>query len=218
MTGCNISHVYRDVADREFVVLDDVTVIADAGSRIALTGPSGSGKTTLLAILSLLLEPTTGSVTYDGEVMEVGDARARSERAFILQTSNVLPGRSAIDNAALPLLVRGVPHDHARAAGREALRRAGLASARLLDDAFRLSGGERQRVAIARALASGARHLFADEPTAHLDRRSADEVAEVLLHAAPPDGVLVLATHDISLARRCETVLELRDGVARALC
>jgi ABC-type lipoprotein export system ATPase subunit len=207
-----VSHRYG--RDRAPVLRDLSLAIAD-DDVVALMGPSGSGKTTLLSILGLLTAPAAGTVALDGRpVPRRGAALARvraSTFAWIFQTVNVLGRRTALDNAALGLLARG--EERARAERRAA---AALAAVGLADHATRpvqaLSGGELQRVCIARAIASAPRFILADEPTAQLDRRSADTVIEALVANRPRGTAVVIATHDPEVASRCSRVLRLRDG------
>ena len=207
---------YRSAAG-DLRVLDDVSLRVKPGERLAIMGPSGSGKSTLLSILGCLEEPTSGRVLLDGSDPFAGDADARAafrnrRIGFVFQEHQLLSGCTAIDNVVLPALAAsGVAVDVERRAER-LLERVGLASRRGHRPA-ELSGGERQRVAVARAVVMGPRLILADEPTGQLDSRSAAEVAELLVElAAEAEGMLVVVTHDETLARRIGGVRQLVDG------
>ena len=190
-------------------VFNDVSMEIAAGSTVAITGPSGSGKTTLLSIIGGLLEPTRGAVTIDGR--PVTDIDTSGTFAWVFQTTNLLPRRSVKDNVALGRLQHGDRREVADAVAEEALESVGLQD-QIDRPAYSLSGGEAQRVGIARAVASGVPWILADEPTGQLDRRTSDEVADLLLDARRPDQAVVIGTHDLVLARRCGVRLHIEDG------
>jgi len=199
------------------IVLDDINLAIAPGESVALTGPSGSGKTTLLSIMGLLTVPKGGTVFLDdGTIPTRGPVRDRLRAdayAWVFQTVNVLGHRTARDNAALGLLARGVPRAEASRRAEDALEAVGLAghvAARVVD----LSGGELQRVCIARAVASAPRFVLADEPTGQLDHATSENALDALWSARHPDTSLVIATHDPSVARRCDRVVSLVDGYA----
>ncbi len=196
-------------------ILRDVSKAIEPGSTLAIAGPSGSGKTTLLAILGLLLSPTKGEITLDGEALPRAGAALsflRSELfGWVFQTVNVLPGRPAIENAALACLARGMTRADASARALSALQSVGLGS--MADRPARtLSGGELQRLCIARAIAARSRFLLADEPTGQLDRSTSDEVIDALLRSRPPETALLLVTHDPLVAARCDSIVTILDG------
>jgi putative ABC transport system ATP-binding protein len=204
-------------------VLRGVNFTARPGESIALTGPSGSGKTTLLHILSGITVPASGAVDFstDGHSVRVSTAhaeeRARLRRGvfgMVFQSGQLLGELTAVENAALPLLLDGAPSKEALAtAGRmfAPLGLEGLQSRRPGE----LSGGQQQRVAIARALVPKPKVLFADEPTGALDRRTGEQVLDLLLAAQRASGItLIIVTHDPEVAARCDRVVTLRDGVA----
>jgi putative ABC transport system ATP-binding protein len=196
--------------------LRSVDLVVDAGELVAVMGPSGSGKSTLLTIAGTLEEPSAGTVLLEGEDPAAlsRDDRARLRRrriGYVFQDFNLLPGLTAVENAALPLELDGAGPRAAQAAGLEALDALGLAerAGHYPDD---LSGGERQRVAIARAIVGDRRLLFADEPTGALDSVSGETVMR-LLRAACRRGVTgVIVTHDAQLASWADRVVFLRDG------
>jgi putative ABC transport system ATP-binding protein len=196
-------------------VLRDVNITIAAGTRVAIAGPSGSGKTSLLLLLSGLERPTEGRVLVDGIDLGALDADGladmRRERVgIVFQSFHLLPSLSALDNAALPLQMAG--RRDARTLATAMLERVGLGG-RLDHRPSQLSGGEQQRVAIARALVHRPRLLLADEPTGNLDDHTAESVRELLFDLNRELGTtLVLITHDLDFAARCDRVLRLHDG------
>jgi putative ABC transport system ATP-binding protein len=200
--------------------LRGVTLTVEAGERVAIMGASGSGKTTLVHILALLDAPTSGSYILGGRNVagladdELAEMRNR-EIGLVFQTFNLLPFRSCLENVALPLIYRGRTREQARAGALAALARVGMAE-RAASRAGTLSGGQQQRVAIARAMAGEPPLLIADEPTGALDRRTGQEVLDVLLRLNEAGTTLVVVTHDREVAARCGRLVELHDGRAAA--
>ncbi|MDP3423045.1 MAG: ABC transporter ATP-binding protein [Burkholderiaceae bacterium] len=207
--------MHYQLGNRQVSVLRDVNLRIAAGASVAIAGPSGSGKTSLLLLLSGLERPGGGHIRVDGvdlgSLSSDGLADLRRERVgIVFQSFHLLPSLSALDNAALPLQMAGA--SGAREAATDMLRRVGLAD-RLHHRPSQLSGGEQQRVAIARALVHRPRLLLADEPTGNLDDQTAESVRELLFSLNRELGTtLVLVTHDLDFAARCDRVLRLHDG------
>jgi putative ABC transport system ATP-binding protein len=197
--------------------VDDVSLQLKAGEMVALHGPSGSGKTTLLLLIAALLMPDSGTIRYDGhELSSFSESEASDylmrDVGFIYQSAQLMPRVSALENAALKLLLGGVGMREAQARTRPWVERVGLGN-RLQSPPEELSGGERQRVAIARALAGEPKLILADEPTGNLDSKGSAEIVDLLHGIAHERGAAVLlVTHDAEAAHVADRRCTLRDG------
>lgn len=202
---------------RKVRALDGVSLEIDRGEMVALVGPSGSGKSTLLNLIGTLDRPTSGEIYIDGQKLSgLSDTELtllrRDKIGFIFQFFNLLPSLTCLENAALPLHLRGWKRAKARERAEELLELVGLKH-RLDHLPDELSGGERQRAAIARALSVYPPILLADEPTGNLDSKTGAEILDLIrdLHARLGATVLMV-THDAGVAASCERTITLRDG------
>lgn len=207
----------QEVPNREgaLVILKGIDLEIFSGQSVAIVGASGSGKSTLLGMLAGLDTPTSGVVKIAGQALtsmdEEGRALLRGEKVgFVFQNFQLLPSLTALENVMLPLEVKGNPAAEEQA--KRWLEKVGLQD-RSTHYPQQLSGGEQQRVAVARAFASEAPILFADEPTGNLDTKTGEKVADLLFSLNQEQGTtLVLVTHDIHLAKRCQRQLEMTAG------
>jgi putative ABC transport system ATP-binding protein len=216
VSGRGLSRQYR-LGAATVPALRDVDIEILRGDFIALQGPSGSGKTTLINLLGLLDRPDAGSVMVGGADAETlsDDERAdlrRDRFGFVFQGFNLVPVLSAAENVAYPMSLKGLDGRSALKRAAELLAAVGIADkARVRPDL--LSGGQRQRVAIARALANEPGIIFADEPTANLDSRTADAILDLMQELNESRGVaFVIATHDPRVVGRARRIVALHDG------
>ena len=201
--------------DQEIVILDDINLKVSASSSLAVLGPSGSGKSTLLGILAGLDSPSSGEIFINQTPLHnlSEDSRAKIRKdsvAFVFQNFELLAGLNALENVMLPIELKG--KKNARDIAETYLEKVGMKN-RLSHYPQHLSGGEQQRVAIARAFACEADVLFCDEPTGNLDSSNSELIANLIFDAfMESSSALVIVTHDISLANRCDQKIELVDG------
>ncbi|HEY3757238.1 MAG TPA: ABC transporter ATP-binding protein [Opitutaceae bacterium] len=210
-----LSKAYPTAAG-ELVVLKDVNFELGAGDTLAIVGPSGSGKTTLLGLCAGLDRPSRGSVTLAGVALEPltedGRARVRNRSVgFVFQNFQLIPTLTALENVLVPVELRGERDQGSEA--KSLLARVGLED-RFHHYPVQLSGGEQQRVALARAFMNRPAILFCDEPTGNLDNETGAAMIDLIFALNREKGTsLVLVTHDLDLAARCQRILRLKSGV-----
>ena len=212
----NLTKIYGH-GETAVTALHHLNLSVDAGEFVAIMGPSGCGKSTLLHLIGGLDRATEGRVWLDGyELSKLDDTRLTEMRrrkiGFVFQFYNLIPVLTAIENAALPLILDGMKQAEARATAIEWLKRVGLAD-QLTHRPDQLSGGQQQRVALARALVTEPALIMADEPTGNLDSRAADEIVGLLRHVSDEWGRAVLmVTHDPRIAAYADRIVFLKDG------
>lgn len=203
--------------DMKVPVLKNVSLSIEKGDYIAIMGPSGSGKSTTMNIIGCLDRFDSGTYLLDGEdVSKMNDDALSDVRlnkiGFVFQTFNLLPGETALENVALPLIYAGVPKAEREERARQGLEAVGLAD-RTSFRPSQLSGGQKQRVAIARAMINHPRILLADEPTGALDQASGKQVMKLFRQLNKEQGVtIVMITHDASVAANADQTLHIIDG------
>lgn len=210
----NICKTYNPKTDFAVEALKDVSLTINQGDYIALMGVSGSGKSTLLNIMGCLDRATTGKYTIDGEILDrydVFDIRNRYV-GFVLQSIGLLPDKTVLENVSYPLLVsKDIPFAKIKSMAMSALKKVGIAE--LADRrAGRTSGGQRQRAAIARAIIGDPEVILADEPTAALDSKTAEDIMELFKRLNNEGRTVVIVTHDRRVAEKCNKIYYITDG------
>jgi lipoprotein-releasing system ATP-binding protein len=218
LRAINIAKNYNDGARNDLHVLTGITFTLKHAETSAIIGSSGSGKTTLLNILGGLDEPSSGQVLLnDVDVHKLSEKQRCIVRnqsfGFIYQFHHLLPEFTALENVAMPLLIKGVSVEQAEQRAEKVLDDVGL-KRRILHKPGELSGGERQRAAIARALIHQPECILADEPTGNLDRKNAEQAMDLIINLNKEYNTsLIIVTHDHKIAERMDVVYTLEDGV-----
>ena len=216
----NVKKVYPGAAG--IVALNGVSMKIEEGEFISIVGPSGSGKTTLLSVIGTLDKPTSGRILIGGrDITGMDDNELSIIRnvhiGFIFQSYNLINRLSAIENVALPLVVRGVGSGERERLALKALSNVGLES-KAHSKPSQMSGGEQQRVAIARALVTNPTIILADEPTGNLDSKNADNIMRLLTDINKTmNKTIIMVTHNIDLAKMTKKIIRLKDGVIESV-
>ena len=201
-------------------VLNNLNLNLETGKIIALIGPSGSGKSTLLHLLALLDKPTEGKITILGEPTQNITENKRNQLirnhiSIIFQNNNLLLDFTAVENVAMPLIIRNKNYNSSIKEAESYLRKVNLGH-RLNHFPSDLSGGEQQRVAIARSLISDTKIILADEPTGNLDNKNSSEVLSYFLKLKQKNKIVLIATHNREIAKRADYTLSIRDGIIKS--
>lgn len=213
----NLVKVYGKKKAQQFIALDDVSLMVDKGTSVAIVGKSGSGKSTLMHVMSGLDRATSGSIAIDGEEITRMKPRAvdkfrAHKMSFIFQSFFVQGNETCYDNVSLPLEIADVPRSQRRKKVEAALEAVQLGD-KIHQKAKNLSGGQKQRLAIARAIVNSPELLFADEPTGNLDSNTGQAVEDLLFSYQRAKGAtLIIVTHDDDLASRCDRQVYVKDG------
>jgi putative ABC transport system ATP-binding protein len=212
----DVYKIYGEGLENEVRALNGVSLDIDYGEYVSIIGTSGSGKSTLMNILGCLDVPTRGDYFLDDvSVRELSDndlSRIRSLKVgFVFQGYNLIPTLNAYENVELPLVYQGVPVSQRKGAVLEALERVEMAE-RMSHHPSELSGGQQQRVAIARAIATKAPIIMADEPTGALDSKTGAQIMDTLTELNRAGSTILLITHDLSISRRANRIVQLKDG------
>ena len=201
-------------------VLNNLNLNLETGKIIALVGPSGSGKSTLLHLLALLDKPTEGKITILGEPTQNITENKRNQLirnhiSIIFQNNNLLLDFTAVENVAMPLIIRNKNYNSSIKEAESYLKKVNLGH-RLNHFPSDLSGGEQQRVAIARSLISDTKIILADEPTGNLDNKNSSEVLSYFLKLKQKNKIVLIATHNREIAKKADYTLSIRDGIIKS--
>ena len=201
-------------------VLNNLNLNLETGKVIALVGPSGSGKSTLLHLLALLDKPTDGKITILGETTQKITENKRNQLirnhiSIIFQNNNLLLDFTAVENVAMPLIIRNKNYNSSIKEAESYLKKVNLGH-RLNHFPSDLSGGEQQRVAIARSLISDTKIILADEPTGNLDNKNSSEVLSYFLKLKQKNKIVLIATHNREIAKKADYTLSIRDGIIKS--
>lgn len=213
----NLTKSFRS-SDKKLTVLDDISFTIERGISCAIVGPSGSGKTTLLGLCAGLDKPTSGDVLLnDNNISALDETQLSSIRnrqiGFVFQSFQLIETLTALENVMVPIELRGTPYRKVEKQALELLDSVGL-SDRTDHYPNQLSGGEQQRVGLARAFIHSPDILFADEPTGNLDGDTGEQIEDLLFDLNKKQGTtLVIVTHDIELAQKCDRIIRLKNGV-----
>jgi len=213
----NLTKSFRS-SDKKLTVLDDISFTIERGISCAIVGPSGSGKTTLLGLCAGLDKPTSGDVLLnDKNISALDETQLSSIRnrqiGFVFQSFQLIETLTALENVMVPIELRGTPYRKVEKQALELLDSVGL-SDRTDHYPNQLSGGEQQRVGLARAFIHSPDILFADEPTGNLDGDTGEQIEDLLFDLNKKQGTtLVIVTHDIELAQKCDRIIRLKNGV-----
>ncbi len=202
--------------ESEMVILKGIDFSVQTGEFVSIIGRSGAGKSTLMYILSLLDQPSSGSIEIDGTATTTLNAQKTvdfrlNNFGFIFQEYALLPELTAVENVVLPLLMRGEKEKMAYRISAKTLEEVGLGH-RLHNLPSQLSGGEQQRVSIARAIAHNPKIIFADEPTANLDTARSREIMDIFIRLNHAGQTIIMVTHELEYAELTDRIVELRDG------
>jgi len=215
-----LGKVYSPGTEAEVTALRDVDLRIGSGEFVAIMGPSGSGKSTLMNLLGCLDTPSSGTYLCAGIDVATLDAEERAalrleKIGFVFQGFNLLPRMNALENVAMPMGYANIQREERLQRARDALEAVGLGE-RAGHRPSELSGGQQQRVAIARALINRPPILLADEPTGALDSRTGEEILALFKRLQQEDHTVVLITHDPDVAKHCDRIFVMRDGLISA--
>ena len=212
----NLSKIYNVGKSNETIALDNINIEIEEGELIAIVGPSGSGKSTLLNILGLMDKSTSGEYIIDNKSLNtIKSSKIHKIRnkyiGFVFQNFALLKEYSVLDNVMMPLNYRKLSNKEKKKIAEYYIKRVGLES-HINKNPNELSGGQQQRVAIARALVGQPKIILADEPTGNLDQKTGEEIINLFMDIRKDGSTIVIVTHDMNIANRCDKIIKLVDG------